>query len=178
MFGWNDDNEQKFRDLWAIGRSASQIAGELGTTRSAVCAKARRMNLSRRVATGGRPERAIVPDDPTAPNVVSLPPRRPRLQGPPVDRRTRQEMVMPARAPRPAPVPMPRLKEPEPAKKPDGAHFTIMDVSEKVCRWPIGTPGEEAFHFCGNATRNPGLAPYCEYHEQLSVQPVQQRRAP
>jgi GcrA cell cycle regulator len=39
---------------------------------------------------------------------------------------------------------------------------TLLDLSEKVCRWPMGHPGEPDFHFCGVAV-NPGF-PYCVEH--------------
>ncbi|MEO1221869.1 MAG: GcrA family cell cycle regulator [Pseudomonadota bacterium] len=39
---------------------------------------------------------------------------------------------------------------------------SLLDLSDKVCRWPMGHPGEPDFHFCGNAV-NPGF-PYCVEH--------------
>ncbi len=39
---------------------------------------------------------------------------------------------------------------------------SLLDLSEKVCRWPMGHPGEPDFHFCGQAV-NPGF-PYCVEH--------------
>ncbi len=39
---------------------------------------------------------------------------------------------------------------------------TLLDLNEKVCRWPMGHPGEPDFHFCGTAV-NPGF-PYCVEH--------------
>ena len=49
--------------------------------------------------------------------------------------------------------------------KPDPAiadKTSLLDLSEKVCRWPMGHPGEPDFHFCGEAV-NPGF-PYCVEH--------------
>ena len=37
-----------------------------------------------------------------------------------------------------------------------------LDLTERMCRWPIGHPGEADFHFCGRA-RIPGR-PYCLDH--------------
>ncbi|MBY6014293.1 GcrA cell cycle regulator [Qipengyuania gaetbuli] len=39
---------------------------------------------------------------------------------------------------------------------------SLLDLSDKVCRWPMGHPGEPDFHFCGDAV-NPGF-PYCVQH--------------
>ncbi len=49
--------------------------------------------------------------------------------------------------------------------KPDPAiadKTSLLDLSDKVCRWPMGHPGEPDFHFCGE-TVNPGF-PYCVEH--------------
>ena len=39
---------------------------------------------------------------------------------------------------------------------------SLLDLSDKVCRWPMGHPGEPDFHFCGDQV-NPGF-PYCVQH--------------
>jgi GcrA cell cycle regulator len=39
---------------------------------------------------------------------------------------------------------------------------SLLDLNDKVCRWPMGHPGEADFHFCGEAV-NPGF-PYCVQH--------------
>lgn len=63
-----------------------------------------------------------------------------------------------------APIPPAPPRRLVPAKpSPDIADKTsLLDLSEKVCRWPMGHPGEPDFHFCGEAV-NPGY-PYCVEH--------------
>ena len=39
---------------------------------------------------------------------------------------------------------------------------SLLDLSDKVCKWPLGHPGEPDFHFCGDKV-NPGF-PYCVAH--------------
>lgn len=39
---------------------------------------------------------------------------------------------------------------------------SLLDLNDKVCRWPMGHPGEPDFHFCG-VDVNPGF-PYCVEH--------------
>jgi len=39
---------------------------------------------------------------------------------------------------------------------------SLLDLSDKICRWPMGHPGEPDFHFCGEQV-NPGF-PYCVEH--------------
>ncbi|SCW89989.1 GcrA cell cycle regulator [Sphingobium faniae] len=39
---------------------------------------------------------------------------------------------------------------------------SLLDLTERICKWPLGHPGEPDFHFCGEAV-NPGF-PYCVEH--------------
>ncbi|WP_296675721.1 GcrA family cell cycle regulator [Novosphingobium sp.] len=39
---------------------------------------------------------------------------------------------------------------------------SLLDLNDRICRWPMGHPGEADFHFCGVAV-NPGF-PYCVEH--------------
>lgn len=63
-----------------------------------------------------------------------------------------------------APIPPAPPRRLVPAKpSPEIAGKTsLLDLSEKVCRWPMGHPGEPDFHFCGQQV-NPGF-PYCVEH--------------
>ncbi|MDA7787926.1 GcrA family cell cycle regulator [Sphingomonadaceae bacterium] len=76
------------------------------------------------------------------------------------------------------PAPPRRLVPQKPS--PDIADKTsLLDLSDKVCRWPMGHPGEADFHFCGTAV-NPGF-PYCVEHCGRAYQaqlPRGQRRPP
>ena len=56
---------------------------------------------------------------------------------------------------------------------------TLLDLSDKICRWPLGHPGEPDFHFCGKQV-NPGF-PYCVDHCGHAYQaqlPRRDRRPP
>jgi len=56
---------------------------------------------------------------------------------------------------------------------------SLLDLSDKVCKWPLGHPGEPDFHFCGDKV-NPGF-PYCVAHCGHAYQaqlPRRDRRPP
>ena len=79
---------------------------------------------------------------------------------------------------RPQPIQRPAaLPEPLPVRLvdlPKGGRVTILHLSDKTCKWPIGDPGHEEFCFCGHGPREG--SPYCEYHARLAYQPLQDRR--
>ena len=63
-----------------------------------------------------------------------------------------------------APIPPAPPRRLVPAKpSPEIADKTsLLDLNDRVCRWPMGHPGEPDFHFCGVKV-NPGF-PYCVEH--------------
>lgn len=63
-----------------------------------------------------------------------------------------------------APIPPAPPRRLVPAKpSPEIADKTsLLDLNDRVCRWPMGHPGEPDFHFCGEPV-NPGF-PYCVEH--------------
>ncbi|RDE05761.1 GcrA family cell cycle regulator [Sphingomonas aracearum] len=60
-----------------------------------------------------------------------------------------------------APAPPRRLVPAKPSPEIAGK-TSLLDLSDKICKWPLGHPGEPDFHFCGEKV-NPGF-PYCVAH--------------
>jgi GcrA cell cycle regulator len=52
--------------------------------------------------------------------------------------------------------------------------LTLMELTERTCKWPIGDPATEDFWFCGLPVQ-PGK-PYCEAHVGVAFQPMSARR--
>ncbi|WP_411837590.1 GcrA family cell cycle regulator [Paracoccus sp. ME4] len=52
--------------------------------------------------------------------------------------------------------------------------LTLMELTERTCKWPIGDPATDKFWFCGL----PSVAgkPYCEAHVGVAFQPMSSRR--
>ena len=159
---WNDERIDRLSRLWLEGRSASQIAAELGqgVTRNAVIGKVHRLGLS---------GRARVPA--TAAAGVRLRSKAPHRS-------------LPGDARPPAPNPLAGAgitalvaAVPPSAKVviPISDRVTIMDLREAMCRWPLGDPTSSEFRYCGCRSE---VGPYCQAHARLAFQPVQDRRRP
>ncbi len=163
---WTEERVETLKKLWADGLSASQIAGRLagGVTRNAVIGKVHRLNLSGRAT----------PVRNAQPRTARKSPREPSAPG-----RSPSMPTAGANALKPfqqlAPRPMP-LPEPKPLRLVDSAkdgRITILHLSDKTCKWPIGDPNNEEFCFCGHGPRDG--SPYCEYHARMAYQPPQSR---
>jgi len=64
-----------------------------------------------------------------------------------------------------------RDKKVLPLQAPTGEGVSIYTLTASTCRWPIGDPGDNDFHFCGaNCTVG---QPYCDYHAALAYQAPQ-----
>ncbi len=154
---WTEDRVAVLTKLWAEGLSASQVAKQLGgVTRNAVIGKIHRLGLSGRATTNRAPRAR-----PAAPRVAA-----PRSQQTAAPRPAEAKMSPPTSAPEPQ-ILMPVEIEP-------GKLATVLTLTEQTCKWPIGDPGTEGFHFCGHSA-DPSM-PYCAAHARLAYQPVQPRR--
>ena len=106
----------------------------------------------RPAAADAAPEDAgteAAPAKPDAPRIVSIGPGGFIRQGP-----GDQQAPIPPAPPRRL---VPAKPSPEIADK-----TSLLDLNDRICRWPMGHPGEPDFHFCGQAV-NPGF-PYCVEH--------------
>ncbi|MGE3143302.1 MAG: GcrA family cell cycle regulator [Hyphomonadaceae bacterium] len=149
--GWTDERVALLRKLWTEGLSASQIAKQLGgVTRNAVIGKVHRLGLAGR-ATPSRPAKRPVRT--ARPRPMS--PSAPRLRTP---------SLAPA-------LVVPVL---EPMLQADGRAVSVLTLTDRMCKFPIGDPSEADFAFCGRDSNENG--PYCPDHARLAYQPSQARR--
>ncbi|WP_137110301.1 GcrA family cell cycle regulator [Rhodobacter sp. SY28-1] len=193
---WTDERVETLKRMWNEGQSASQIAKELGgVTRNAVIGKVHRLGLSNRV--GGKDD-----EDEAAPAAAPVAAAKPE-PAPRPDPAPRTEAPRPAAQPTPAAAPasnvtpLPVRKAIIPAGQPlppqpslneispealasvrevekRARKLTLMELTERTCKWPIGDPATEDFWFCGLPSL-PGK-PYCEAHVGVAFQPMSARR--
>ncbi len=199
---WTEERIDRLKKMWHDGATASQIAEELGgVSRNAVIGKAHRLGLEQRPSpvkageekeakksapAAAAPKPAAPKSDapktaPVASPVQSTEPRRPlqseiqyRSIGP-------GGFIRQGPGEQQAPIPPAPPRRLVPAKpSPEVADKTsLLDLNDRICKWPIGHPGEPDFHFCGQQA-NPGF-PYCVQHCGVAYQaqlPRRDRRPP
>jgi len=180
---WTDDRVEQLKTLWTEGMSASQIAKELGgVTRNAVIGKVHRLGLSSR--NQGKPEAAEKPAEPAAAPVVEKVVRAPEPEAPareepaagPVKDSEESTADVPAAVAAPeGMVTIPSENQVDIAEIDRDAHkLSLMELTERTCKWPIGDPSRGEFYFCGH----PVVAgkPYCKGHTAAAYQPMSSRR--
>ena len=201
---WTDERVETLKRMWGEGQSASQIAKELGgVTRNAVIGKVHRLGLSNRVGgkdeeedtsvvtpapapaaatIAARPEAAAPQPEPVAPRAepprAAVPPVAPAAPASNVMPLPVRKAIIPAGQPLP---PQPSLNEISPEAlasvrevEKHAKRLTLMELTERTCKWPIGDPATDDFWFCGLPSL-PGK-PYCEAHVGVAFQPMSARR--
>jgi GcrA cell cycle regulator len=203
---WTDERIDRLKKMWSEGATASQIADELGgVSRNAVIGKAHRLGLDARpspVKPGEEKEKkaaAPAPAPKPAPRAEAPAPAAPEA---PADE---APAAAPTRTPQraageiqyrsvgpggfirqgpgdtqaPIPPAPPRRLVPAKPSSEVADKTSLLDLNDRICKWPMGHPGEPDFHFCGQPA-NPGF-PYCVQHCGVAYQaqlPRRDRRPP
>ena len=205
---WTDERIERLKKMWADGATASQIAEELGgVSRNAVIGKAHRLGLDARPSpvkpgeekekkpasssspaakpaaradSAGKRPAAAPAEVGDAPSPIRTPQR---VQPEGIQYRSIGPGGFVRQGPgdTQAPIPPAPPRRLVPAKpSAEVANKTgLLDLNDRICKWPLGHPGEPDFHFCGNPA-NPGF-PYCVEHCGVAYQaqlPRRDRRPP
>jgi GcrA cell cycle regulator len=145
---WTTERIELLKSHFAAGLSCREIANEIGVSRNAVIGKLSRLNLTRDKKIEVRRDGGK----------KSRPRSVPRLQY-----RILRKLF--GEAPPAEDIQTIHSEQ----------HCSLLELSEQRCRWPINSPGDEGFCFCGNPPLN-GL-PYCAGHSRLAYQSGSRLRA-
>ncbi|MBI1415865.1 MAG: GcrA cell cycle regulator [Limimaricola sp.] len=192
---WTDERVELLKKLWTDGQSASQIAKELGgVTRNAVIGKVHRLGLSNRVGAGasGETETAEAPAPAAAAPAEAAAEVSPAA-APAQEAAEQQDVIadengIPMSAARRAIIPAGQPLPPQPSAneispealakvnevEKTARRLSLMELTEKTCKWPVGDPATDNFWFCGLPSQ--AGKPYCEAHVGVAFQPMSSRR--
>tara|TARA_B100001540_G_C15506343_1_gene505969 strand:+ start:109 stop:603 length:495 start_codon:yes stop_codon:yes gene_type:complete len=138
---WTPEKEQKLKELWKKGHTASQIASMLGdTTRNAVIGKAHRLNLEARAGSKKSSTKTNLENN-----------SQPEIKQQKLGRKAKFKALL-----------LDKNFEQENPKK-------LEELTDETCRWPIGHPYEKKFYFCGRKPMQ--KFPYCKLHVLYAFQP-------
>lgn len=146
---WTDERIELLKRHFEAGLSCREIAADIGVSRNAVIGKLSRLNLTRGRTIDDRKVQDRAPARATR--------AMPRLQ---------YEMLATIYGESDAPVVAGPID--------DANRCSLLELAENRCRWPISTPGQEDFCFCGNAA--PDGQSYCSGHSRLAYRPNSRAR--
>ena len=194
---WSEERVEVLKKMWLEGKSASEIAKELGEiTRNAVIGKVHRLGLSNRETKSVKQEKDATGSKP-APKRGRPRKNQSTADGQKLSKETRRGKLNLSIG-----VSKKKMGKSDPSeenlevKESDNMgivsdlseetlknllevenkskKISLMELTERTCKWPIGDPATEKFWFCGYDSE-PGK-PYCKTHISIAFQQVTQRR--
>ena len=200
---WTEERVKKLTLLWKSGNSASKIAVELGegVSRNAVIGKIHRLGLSER-GSGLSTKRTKKSSEDQSNNILSADKSPIDLKlDPNLEQSAKRKGKKRGRKPSikklinnentsdgiskindnllsesgelESEVDQATLANMRKIEK-NAKKLSLLELTEKTCKWPIGDPATSEFWFCGHPSEQG--KPYCETHVSIAFQPVNTRR--
>ena len=195
---WSEERVEVLKKMWLEGKSASEIAKELGEiTRNAVIGKVHRLGLSNRelkslkrdkdpnglkkVQKRGRPRKnQTIVDGQKSSRDTKI--GKLNLSMGTTNKKSgkKEASIEPLEKSKAESLGVVSDLSEETLKslldiESKSKKISLMDLTERTCKWPIGDPATEKFWFCGHDSE-PGK-PYCKTHISIAFQQVTQRRS-
>lgn len=151
--GWSQEDINILVKLWLDGKSASSIADTIGNvSRNAVIGKIHRLGIANRdvIIEEGLDKKIIVSKSrKSSKNMKNL-----LFKKDTIALKKDVEKI--------------KIRKDFKLKKSskNNALFSVLELTDKTCKWPIGHPDDAEFHFCGNLTKEG--SPYCDHHSRIA----------
>ena len=152
---WTEQMVEELRKMWKEGLTTGEIGKRLNVSKNSIVGKVHRLGLS------GRPSPIKKKDETEVKTAAPAKPAKPAAETAPAPAKKKPEPELKA-----SPAPAPKAC---PAKN-SGGNVGLTELDNHTCRWPVGDPKDENFHFCGKKVRIGQT--YCEEHAaQAYVKP-------
>lgn len=145
---WHTNNVEKIADMLREGKSASEIGARFGVSRNAVIGVVHRNPVLREIGFARKQGRQNI-EKVRAISVAAT--RGKNVRGGKVSVNRLKAVAQPIEAPEPVDAPEPR-------------NLTLMELTERTCKWPVNDGGP--FLFCGCEADFD--RPYCDFHTELA----------
>lgn len=161
---WTEQMVEDLRKMWKEGLTTGEIGKRLNVSKNSIVGKVHRLGLS------GRPSPIKKKSEDNTANAAK------EAKAPAAEKAEKKTVepvkpaapakALPQKAAEPAAKEFePRLAHKEPAKKHNG-FVSLTDLDCHTCRWPIGDPKDENFHFCGKKIKIGQT--YCDEHASVA----------
>ncbi len=167
---WTEQMVEDLKKMWKEGLTTGEIGRRLNVSKNSIVGKVHRLGLSGRPSPikrkdssdNSKPAKTPVTATKPAEKAAKAPAPKPIKEQPPKEKAPKIE----------TPV---QIKEAEikytPAIKAettpcDPENMSLTDLDNHTCRWPLGDPKDENFHFCGKKVRIGQT--YCDEHAAVA----------
>ena len=185
---WTDEMVEELKRLWAEGITTGEIGRRLNISKNSIVGKVHRLGLS------GRPSPIKKKDDKeivkkSAPKQKNQPKKKVETHPSEEQKTEKKKENISAKTPKPIqkePKKVEKKTEAKPSlvaeeeadiklaqtlnitetKDKSAGCLHLTDLDNHTCRWPIGDPKDENFHFCGKKIKMGQT--YCEEHAAIA----------
>ena len=157
---WTEQMVEDLKRMWAEGLTTGEIGKRLGVSKNSVVGKVHRLQLS------GRPSPIKKKDSPTKETPA---PSKPSKAEKPTQQvsKSKEEKAPQKKEEIEELIVSTSISTAEPKAQSRSSGKTMLtDLDNHTCRWPIGDPKDENFHFCGKKVKIGQT--YCEEHANIA----------
>lgn len=185
---WTDEMVEELKKLWAEGVTTGEIGRRLNISKNSIVGKVHRLGLSGRPSPIKKKSDSDIKDKPVKqakqPKEKKSPVKEPKAEvkkAPSKETPTetpKEKTIEPQKVTVPETKPLPAITSDEEdiklakslnisnAKITKNDNLSLVELDNHTCRWPIGDPKDENFHFCGKKIRLGQT--YCEEHAAIA----------
>ncbi len=162
---WTDEMIEELKKMWHEGLTTGEIGKRLNVSKNSIVGKVHRLGLSGRPSPIKKKD-AEQPAKPAekkpAPASKAKAPE-PKAAEPKAKTPAKEKTVAPVEAKPIAPLaPQPKAEKPHHHNH----NLSLTELDNHTCRWPIGDPKDDNFHFCGKKVRIGQT--YCDEHSAIA----------
>lgn len=176
---WTDQMVEDLKRMWKEGLTTGEIGKRLGVSKNSIVGKVHRLGLSGRPSpikkktetASSAHSSAQETSRPTSVQPKSFIAEKKPLHAEPVKPAAVKKEPFKEAVREETPISAPIETRQETGK---GGKVLLTNLDNHTCRWPVGDPKDENFHFCGKKVRLGQT--YCEEHAALAyVKPNNKR---
>jgi len=155
---WTDKMVEDLKIMWKQGLTTGEIGKRLGVSKNSIVGKVHRLQLDARPSPIKKKDDTAV-KAPVKEKIAAPVKKAPEKEIKKVKEVKKEEKVekavfRPIAPPSPAP------------KAPIAGNIKLANLDNHTCRWPIGDPKDENFHFCGKRIKVGQT--YCDEHAAVA----------
>ena len=135
---WTEKMVEDLKIMWKQGLTTGEIGKRLGVSKNSIVGKVHRLQLDARPSPIKKKEE--VSDSAAAEKKTAV-------------KSKSEKKPQPKAEPTPTAAPAPLPIKPASSAGNTSGEVRLTDLDNHTCRWPLGDPKDENFHFCGKKVK-------------------------
>lgn len=157
---WTDEMVEDLKRMWDEGLTTGEIGKRLGVSKNSIVGKVHRLDLTSRPSPIKKKEDNSDASTKEAKEVKSI------KETATIKTVAKKEVETSTERSRAEQLSKDARKDCAPEPKKNNGKTMLTDLDNHTCRWPVGDPKDEGFHFCGKKVKIGQT--YCDEHSSIA----------